>query len=69
MLEIGCKQSNIGTLQFDTRSRVYTRLCGETRRDHQGLEPKGKRGWEKGENRLCATGDTQGHGPSTQKRV
>ena len=49
------------------RYRVYTRLRGETRRDHRGLEPKSKRGWEKGENRLRATGDTQGLDPSSQK--
>ena len=40
---------------------------GETRRDHRGLEPKSKRERGKRENRLRATGDTQGHGPPTQK--
>ena len=44
------------------RYRDNTRLRVETRRDHRGLEPKSKR-----ENRLCATGDTQGQGPPTPK--
>ena len=50
------------------RCRDYTRLRGEMRRDHRGLEPKSKRGWRKQEDRVRRTGDTQGHGPSTQKR-
>ena len=49
------------------RCRVITRLRGETRRDHRGLVPKGKRERGKRENRLRATEDTQGHDPPTQK--
>ena len=49
------------------RCRDNTRVCGEKRRDDGGLEPKSKRGWGKRESRLRPTGDTQGHGPSTQR--
>ena len=47
--------------------RDITQVRIETRRDRGGLEPKSKRGWRKREDRLRRTGDTQGHGPSTQR--
>ena len=49
------------------RCRDNTQVRVEMRRDRGGLEPKSKRGWRKKEDRLRRTGDTQGHGPSTQR--
>ena len=49
------------------RCRDITQVRVEMRRDRGGLEPKSERGWRKREDRLRSTGDTQGHGPSTQR--
>ena len=61
------EESNEEKFTPKARCRDITQVRIATRRDRGGLEPKSKRGWRKREDRLRRTGDTQGHGPSTQR--